>query len=98
MTELIMLAIIYVAACAYGGIYVAEQKNRSLCEGLIFGVLLGPVGMLVVACLPTRVSASVIKSSWQEAVQARDMERWEKEPQVGITDEEILETISATRK
>ncbi|MGO9465580.1 MAG: hypothetical protein ACLQVF_15660 [Isosphaeraceae bacterium] len=34
------------------GWYVAYQKGRSPWEGFIFGILLGPFGLLIVACLP----------------------------------------------
>jgi hypothetical protein len=42
----------YLLLCACCGIYVATQKGRSETEGFIFGLLLGPVGVLVIACLP----------------------------------------------
>jgi hypothetical protein len=34
------------------GAYVATQKRRPAAEGFLFGLILGPVGVLVVACLP----------------------------------------------
>ncbi len=34
------------------GVYVAQQKGRSDNEGLWFGALLGPIGVLLVAMLP----------------------------------------------
>ncbi len=34
------------------GCYVAEQKSRSLNEGFWFALLFGPLGVLIVACLP----------------------------------------------
>jgi hypothetical protein len=33
------------------GWYVAYEKRRSPWEGFIFGILLGPFGLLIVACL-----------------------------------------------
>lgn len=41
-------------ACLWGGFgaYVANQKGRSEGEGMIFGALLGPIGLLIVAILP----------------------------------------------
>ena len=40
--------------CVWGGVgcYVATQKQRSENEGLAFGALLGPIGVLIVAMLP----------------------------------------------
>ena len=35
------------------GQYVADQKGRSALEGFLFGFLLGPLGLIIVACLPT---------------------------------------------
>jgi hypothetical protein len=40
-------------ACAIIGRYVAEQKGRSGAEGLWLGFLLGPLGVLVAALMPT---------------------------------------------
>ena len=34
------------------GVWVAAQKDRSLVEGAILGLLFGPVGVIVEACLP----------------------------------------------
>jgi len=36
----------------WGG-YVAEAKGRSVGEGMIFAVFFGPLGLLIVSCLPT---------------------------------------------
>ena len=48
----------YLLLCVCCGIYVATQKGRSETEGFIFGLLLGPVGVLVVACLPVGLKPS----------------------------------------
>jgi hypothetical protein len=47
----IMVAV-YFLGCAIGGYYVAAEKGREPGEGIAFGVLLGPLGMIIVACLP----------------------------------------------
>jgi hypothetical protein len=39
-------------ASAIAGGYVAVQKGREVHEGVIFGVVFGPLGMLAVAGLP----------------------------------------------
>jgi hypothetical protein len=44
---------IYFALCSCLGVYVASQKGRPLVEGVVFGMLLGPFGVLIIACLPT---------------------------------------------
>jgi len=46
--------VVYVGAFYFGGSYVAEQKGRTEREGIIFGILLGPIGLLIVASLPTK--------------------------------------------
>src|SRR5208282_5657549 len=56
MTELVPFvvgAIIYLVFSAMMGCYVAFEKGRSQAEGFFFGLFFGPVGLLVVACLPT---------------------------------------------
>ncbi len=55
MTEfiIIVVAILYLFLTALLGFYVAYQKGRSQMEGFIFGLLFGPLGLLIVACLPT---------------------------------------------
>jgi hypothetical protein len=35
------------------GYYIAEKKNRSTAEGLLFGLFLGPVGWIIEGLLPT---------------------------------------------
>lgn len=44
---------ITLAATALLGVFVAVQKRRSPAEGLILGVLFGPLGVLVEALLPS---------------------------------------------
>lgn len=42
-------------ACSLIGTYVAVEKHRSPGEGLIFGLVLGPIGVLLEAMMPTGV-------------------------------------------
>jgi hypothetical protein len=44
------------AVLTFGGFgsYVASEKNRHWGEGFIFGAVMGPLGVIAVACLPTR--------------------------------------------
>lgn len=44
----------YLFACGLAGIYVSGQKARDGMEGFLFGVLFGPAGLVVAACLPDR--------------------------------------------
>ncbi|MGO9471412.1 MAG: hypothetical protein ACLQIB_06975 [Isosphaeraceae bacterium] len=43
----------YFVLSAMVGCYVAYEKGRSQMEGFILGLLFGPLGLLIVACLPT---------------------------------------------
>ena len=50
------LLVFYLAAgCICGGIgsYVARAKGRLAVEGLLFGFLLGPIGVLIEVLMPT---------------------------------------------
>lgn len=42
-----------VAVCVLTGAYVRAEKNRPVSEGVIFGLILGPIGVLIAAVLPT---------------------------------------------
>lgn len=43
---------IYLVACGLAGLYVSAQKGRGEGEGWWFGLLFGPLGLVVVASLP----------------------------------------------
>ena len=51
--EWILVGAIGLAVCGGAGAYVAAQKKREQGEGLVFGLILGPIGVLIVACLPS---------------------------------------------
>ena len=38
---------------AAAGAYVAVEKGRSVAEGITFGLIMGPIGVLIAAVLPT---------------------------------------------
>lgn len=40
--------------CAFLGNYIAKQKNRSTTEGVLFGLIGGILGLIIVALLPTK--------------------------------------------
>ncbi len=49
------LIVAIVVAVIFGliGRYVAKEKNRSDAEGFIGGFFLGPIGIIIVALMPT---------------------------------------------
>jgi hypothetical protein len=50
----LMTVALWSMACAMTAEYVAYQKGRPLAEGFLLGVILGPIGPLVVALLPDK--------------------------------------------
>ena len=48
----VVVALVSLVSGGLGG-YVAAQKGRPLIEGVIFGLLIGPFGVIAVAGLPT---------------------------------------------
>ena len=55
---LFVVAIFWCAPWSIAGAYVARAKHRSTAEGITFAILLGPLGLIVVACLPTGSAVS----------------------------------------
>jgi len=51
-------SIVYLVICAMVGWSIAIEKHRSPWEGFIYGLLFGPLGPLIEACLPDRSKAS----------------------------------------
>lgn len=49
-----MLVLIIWLLCAGISAFVAVSKNRSVVEGLALGGLLGVVGLVIEACLPSK--------------------------------------------
>jgi hypothetical protein len=50
---LLVVVVVFGMFAVLGG-YVAKEKNRDPAEGAIIGGLFGPIGAVVVACLPTK--------------------------------------------
>lgn len=50
------------AICGFVGAYVSNEKGRPTSEGVVFGLLLGPIGILIAAVLPTLIVQSPSKS------------------------------------
>lgn len=53
MLMLYLVLFVIGLACGLLGAYVGFQKGRAPIEGLVIGAMLGPLGVLVVALLPT---------------------------------------------
>ena len=55
MDIMVLLVTIGIGAVICGGIgaYVAAQKRRAAAEGFLLGLILGPLGVVVAALLPT---------------------------------------------
>ncbi len=68
----------YAAICGGFGIYVAAEKNRSFEAGLAFGLLLGPAGLILLACLPdgtTEEDAAAYAAQIRAAVEASESDQ-----------------------
>jgi hypothetical protein len=52
LVYLIIGLVLHLAIDGGLGIYVADQKGRQASEGFLFGMLLGPFGVIIVALLP----------------------------------------------
>ena len=48
------LVVIAWLICVGIGAYIANQKGRSMAEGLVLGLLLGFIGVLIEALLPAK--------------------------------------------
>ncbi len=49
--------------CAVAGASVAKEKGREPLEGVIFGALFGPIGIVVTALLPTKQTTTTGQSN-----------------------------------
>jgi hypothetical protein len=48
-----LVGILYVLIFGGLGSYVANEKHRHWAEGFVFGALMGPLGVIAAACMPT---------------------------------------------
>ena len=48
--------------CVFAGMYVATQKNRPTFEGCMFGLFLGPFGVVVESMLPVIIEEYIYES------------------------------------
>ena len=74
MAILITIAAVQSAVCGALGAYVSTAKNRNAAEGLILGVLLGVIGVLIAALLPTVTDKPKKRTS--QAAWPDEMEGW----------------------
>lgn len=52
VNNLAIAGLVYLAICVAAGLYVADIRGRPQWEGFVFPLLFGPVGLVVLACLP----------------------------------------------
>jgi hypothetical protein len=50
---MLMITGVYLLVCGGFGAYAAHQKGRSRVEGFVFGLFLGPIGVVAVGTMPT---------------------------------------------
>jgi hypothetical protein len=55
----LLVPLVFVVIFAGFGVYLAKTKGRSEGEGLFFGLLLGPLGLLLIVLLPTAEDRSI---------------------------------------
>jgi hypothetical protein len=53
----------YLLVCGGFGAYVAVEKGRSGLEGFLFGLILGPIGVVAVGTLPTVERMPAVRSA-----------------------------------
>jgi hypothetical protein len=58
---------IHVLICGGFGAYVSGAKGRSWLEGLMFGLILGPIGVVAAACLPDDRKLKLDKTATYQA-------------------------------
>lgn len=63
MSSVLIAAAVYLALSAFAGAYVATQKAREPLEGLLFGVVFGPIGVLIEANLPRLQPSRVVSTA-----------------------------------
>jgi hypothetical protein len=51
--EVLIIALVFFAACGVAGGYVSGAKGRPGAEGALLGFLFGPLGLLVAVLMPT---------------------------------------------
>lgn len=78
-----VLAIVEIGSAAIGA-YVAAQKRRSPVEGFLFGVLLGPFGVLAAVLMPEGSRAGRVRSAEPEEPDRIDATAWDTRQAAGV--------------
>lgn len=63
---------IYLVVCGVAGCYVAGEKGRGQAEGFLLAALFGPLGLVVVACLPEGPGMAAIRAEWDRPAAGED--------------------------
>jgi hypothetical protein len=87
--------IIYLGICGAFGAYTSAEKGRAWTEGLLFGLLLGPFGVIAAACLPDLRKPAPPERTQQdwESIERRLRQRSEQKPQTSALENEIHRAI-----
>jgi hypothetical protein len=73
---------IYLLVCGGFGAYVADQKGRSGLEGFLFGLILGPIGIVAIGTMPTLERTVIaIEEEEGEDIGHRIAEQYQPRPQ-----------------
>lgn len=83
-----LVCLVYAALAVIAGLYVADVKNRSPAEGFWFPLLFGPIGVLIVACLPA--------GNYRESQAASDPDEIAERIRVASLDRSTRERQSST--
>jgi hypothetical protein len=62
----------YALVCGGFGAYVSDERGRSWFEGLMFGLFLGPMGVVAAGCLPDERKTRVDKNQRYSARAIQD--------------------------
>ena len=61
--------------CAFLGNYIAKQKNRSTTEGVLFGLIGGILGLIIVVLLPSKEKKAPARGQRQRGSTAREIQK-----------------------
>lgn len=84
--------------CFFSGLgyYVATQKHREIYEGVAFALLLGPLGLVIVACLPTLAPKEGAQRGLRSLIPAHMLdEPAERKPMIAPPEDEQARRLAA---
>jgi hypothetical protein len=73
----------YALVCGGFDAYVSDERGRSWFEGLMFGLFLGPMGVIAAGCLPDERKTGVDKNQRYSARAIQDRIEEEEEKKCG---------------